>query len=132
MLFFSKGDYGFISDGTFKIDNGEAGADLDFGGNVNITLDRNNSTFFLGTGDGQIRLNTGLLIGPGDVGPAGVLNTCWFIASISCSNKSTNLAPLIKGSFCPVPPSPGPINKPVFNRIKSQLKDAKSTKNFTE
>ena len=58
MIFFSKGDYGFISDGSFKIDNGEGGADLDFGDDVNITTDRNSGNFFVNTGDGNILLNT--------------------------------------------------------------------------
>jgi len=58
MIFFSKGDYGFISDGTFKIDNGEGGADLDFGGPVNITTNRNNAQVSINTGNGKILLNT--------------------------------------------------------------------------
>ena len=58
MMFFSKGNYGFISDGKFTIDNGEQGADLDFGGEVNITTDRNNSNFYIKTGKGNVWVNT--------------------------------------------------------------------------
>lgn len=57
MIFFSKGNYGFISDGKFTIDNG-GGADLDFGDDVNITTDRNNGDFSVNTGTGGIYLNT--------------------------------------------------------------------------
>lgn len=129
MLFFSKGDYGFISDGTFKIDNGEAGADLDFGGDVNITLDRNNSTFFLGTGDGQIRLNTD------DSGNGGTGQKEPLIRGAKLVDLLEQMIDAINQQVFKTPcgpTAPAPLNKAVFNKIKSQLKEAKSTKNFTE
>lgn len=129
MLFFSKGDYGFISDGVFKIDNGEAGAELDFGGNVNLTMDRNNSTFFVGTGDGQIRLNTD------DSGNGGTGQKEPLIRGAKLVDLLEQLIDAINAQVYKTPCGPSaraPLNKAVFNKIKSQLKDAKSTKNFTE
>jgi hypothetical protein len=58
MLFYSRGDVSFITDGRFTIDAGNKGADLDFGDNVNITTDRNNGNFSVQTGTGNILLNT--------------------------------------------------------------------------
>ena len=34
MIFFSKGNYGFVSDGKFSIDNGNDGASMNFNGDV--------------------------------------------------------------------------------------------------
>ena len=45
-----------------------------------------------------ILLKSPLLFGPTAVGPAGVENTCLFIASISSSNKSIKVFPLAIGS----------------------------------
>ena len=56
MIFYSKGNWGFISDGKMSIDNGNAGADLDFHGDVRLTTN-DSSTYILG-GKGNIFLNT--------------------------------------------------------------------------
>jgi len=122
MIFFSKGDYGFISDGSFKIDNGEGGADLDFGDDVNITTDRNSGNFFVNTGDGNILLNTTETEEPLVRG-----NTLVELLEelIDAINKQVYNTPA-------GPTAPGPTNRADFNTIKSKLKDALSTLNFTE
>jgi len=141
MIFFSKGNYGFISDGKFTIDNGNGGADLDFGDDVNITTDRNASNVFINTGDGNILLNTDdqgnspSLTGPKD----------------SQGNRTLRKEPLVRGNTLvellgelidainkqvyntPAGPSAvGPTNRSTFNDIKSKLQDALSTLNYTE
>ena len=122
MIFFSKGDYGFISDGSFKIDNGEGGADLDFGDDVNITTDRNSGNFFVNTGDGNILLNTTETEEPLVRG-----NTLVELLEelIDAINKQVYNTPA-------GPTAVGPTNRADFNTIKSKLKDALSTLNFTE
>jgi hypothetical protein len=40
------------------MDFGFGGGQLDFGGDVTLTTDRNSSNVWINTGDGQIRLNT--------------------------------------------------------------------------
>jgi hypothetical protein len=122
MLFFSKGNYGFISDGKFTIDNGQGGADLDFGDDVNITTDRNNGNFTILTGTGNIFLNTTKKkerIVRGD--------TLVKLLSelIDAINKQVYNTPA-------GPSSVGPTNRSTFNDIKSKLKDALSTLNYTE
>ena len=122
MIFFSKGNYGFISDGKFTIDNGNAGADLDFGDDVNITTDRNNGNFTVNTGTGNILLNT-------DSTSEAVVrgNTLVDLLTklIDAINKQTFNTPA-------GPTAVGPNNRADFNDIKSKLKDALSTLNFTE
>ena len=102
---------------------------MDFGGNVNITLDRNNSTFFLATGDGQIRLNTD------DSGNGGTGQKEPLIRGAKLVDLLEQLIDAINQQVFKTPSgptAPAPLNKAVFNKIKSQLKEAKSTKNFTE
>ena len=50
MIFFSKGDYSFISDGKLTIDNGNAGAEIDLNGEYRTTTNDNNMYFLGGTG----------------------------------------------------------------------------------
>lgn len=129
MIFHSRGNYGFISDGKFSIDNG-LGADLDFGGDVNITTDRTSSNFLVNTGSGKIFLNTN---------------------SSGISPNTSNAEPLVRGNILkeileslidlineqvyrtPAGPTAiGPENKVDFNDLKSRLTDMLSTQNFTE
>jgi hypothetical protein len=122
MLFFSKGNYGFISDGKFTIDNGNGGADLDFGDDVNITTDRNNTNLTILTGTGNILLNTTqknerVVRGDTLVELLGEL--------IDAINKQVYNTPA-------GPSAAGPTNRSTFNDIKSKLQDALSTLNYTE
>jgi len=122
MIFFSKGNYGFISDGKFTIDNGNGGADLDFGDDVNITTDRNNGNFSVITGTGNILLNTD---NTNEAIVRGNTLVDLLTQLIDAINKQTFNTP--SG-----PTALGPNNRADFNDIKSKLRDALSTLNFTE
>ena len=56
MLFYSKGNYSFISDGKLTIDNGLDEMKIDLNGEYRTTTNDNNM-YFLG-GTGEIYLNT--------------------------------------------------------------------------
>lgn len=120
MIFYSKGNYGFISDGKFSIDNGKAGADLDFNGDVRLTTN-DSHTYILG-GKGNIYLNTEeeeehLVRGDTLVDLLEQL--------IDTINKQVFATP--SG-----PTATGPTNRADFEKIKSKLKTALSTLNYTE
>lgn len=130
MLFFSKGDYGFISDGTFKIDNGLGGADLDFGDDINITLDRNNSNFYVFANNGNIWLNTddsGNSGGTGQKEPLARGETLVTLLSQLIDAITQQIFATPAG-----PTAAGPLNVAQFKAIQAQLDKIKSTKNFTE
>lgn len=124
MLFFSKGDYGFISDGKFTIDNGNGGADLDFGDDVNITTDRNDGDFSVNTGNGSIYLNTDTKEQPLVRGEVLFELLDELIGEMLKMTYATPSGPTATG--------PLENNKQVLRDIKSRLKDFQSTKNFTE
>lgn len=139
MIFFSKGDYGFISDGRFVIDNGEAGADLDFGDDVNITTDRNDGNFTIQTGDGGIFLNTTERAEPLIRGEK-LYEFLDKLLTILENFQSLGFAGLSITNGTPIPPPIGsPEGTPPTTPTKAQLtslratlQDLKSTKNFTE
>jgi hypothetical protein len=121
MIFFSKGDYGFISDGKFIVDNGIDGAEMDFNGDVNIRT--NNYNFSVDTG------NTGTIL----------LNTENENEAIVRGNTLVDLLEELIDAInnqiyqTPAgPTAPGPTNRPDFISIKSRLRQILSTKNFTE
>lgn len=130
MLFYSKGDYGFISDGKFTIDNGEGGADLDFGDDVNITTDRLDGNFSVLTGNGEIRLNTdeqGNSPSTGDREP--------IVRGQVLVNLLTELIDEINKQVYSTPAGPtavGPNNASKFETIKGKLTDFLSTLNYTQ
>jgi hypothetical protein len=129
MIFHSRGNYGFISDGKFSIDNG-LGADLDFGGDVNITTDRTSSNFLVNTGSGKIFLNTdttGKSPNTSDIEPLVRGNVLKQIleAMIDLINEQVYKTP--SG-----PTAIGPENKVEFNDLKARLAEMLSTQNFTE
>jgi len=120
MIFYSKGNWGFISDGFMSIDNGEAGAYLNFNGE--FTLNTNdNDMYFLG-GSGKIYLNIESDSEPLIRGETlkGLLEEL-----IDAINKQVYSTPA-------GPTSVGPINAPVFESIKAKLQTMLSTLNFTE
>lgn len=140
MLFFSKGDYGFISDGRFTIDNGK-GADLDFGDDVNITTDRNDGNVFINTGTGNILLNTDdqgnspSLTGPTDAQGNPTLRKEPLVRGESLVELLRELIDAINNQVYNTPAGPtavGPTNRKDFNELKSRLGDVLSTLNFTE
>ena len=129
MMFFSKGNYGFISDGKFTIDNGAGGADLDFGDTVNITTNRNDADFTIKTGNGKIQLNTtddgkG---GTGQVEPIARAQTLVDLLDALITAISNQIFATPAG-----PTAKGPLNVPEFDVIKARLEQIKSIKNFTE
>ena len=130
MIFFSKGNYGFISDGKFTIDNGNGGADLDFGDDVTITTDRNDSNFRVFTGSGNIGLNTDDGFSSESTGQQEPL-----VRGETLKGLLEELIDAINQQVYNTPSGPtavGPTNRSTFNDIKSRLQDALSTLNFTE
>ena len=122
MIFFSKGDYGFISDGKFTIDNGTGGALLDFGDDVLITTDRNDSNFTILAGSGNIFLNT-------------TETTERVVRGDTLVELLGELIDAINQQVYNTPSGPtavGPTNRSTFNDIKSRLEEALSTLNYTE
>ena len=122
MIFFSKGDYGFISDGKFTIDNGTGGALLDFGDDVLITTDRNGSNFTVLAGSGNIFLNT-------------TETTERVVRGDTLVTLLGELIDAINQQVYNTPSGPtavGPTNRSTFNDIKSRLEEALSTLNYTE
>ena len=120
MIFYSKGNWGFISDGKMSIDNGKAGADLDFNGDVRVTTNDNN-TYILG-GKGQIYLNT-----ESDAEP--------LVRGQTLQGLLEELIDAINAQIFKTPSGPtatGPENRGTFNDIKGRLEKFKSTLNFTE
>jgi len=120
MIFYSKGNYGFISDGKFSIDNGKAGAELDFNGDVKITTN-DSHTYILG-GKGNIYLNTEEKEEPLARGQTLVDILGEILDEIVKQIYSTPSGPS----------ATGPNNAAAFNKIKSKLDDIKSTLNYTE
>lgn len=124
MIFFSKGNYGFISDGKFSIDNGKAGAELDFNGEFRMTMN-DNPTYLLGQGtSGKIFLNIESEAEP-------------LVRGETLKKLLTQLIDeLLKIVFATPagPTSPGPLPPHVqkLNQIKKDLQTMLSTTNFTE
>lgn len=119
MLFYSKGNYGFVSDGKLTIDNGLDGAEMDFNGEVRITTNDNN-VFILG-GSGEIYLNTEETKQPLVRGNALI------------DILKEILTELVKETHpTPSGPSGPPINAPAYNAIINKLDTILSTLNYTE
>lgn len=119
MIFYSKKNWGFISDGGMSIDN-KLGADLLFRDNVNINIEE--SDFKVLTENGKILLNT-----ESDEEP------------LLRGNKTVEvmgkLIDLITQQIFATPSGPtstGPTNMADFKKLKSELEELKSTLNFTE
>ena len=120
MIFYSKGQYSFISDGKLTIDNGNDGAEIDLNGEYRTTTNDNNM-YFLG-GAGEIYLNTEETTEPLVRGETLKSLLEQLIDEI---NKQVFMTPC-------GPTSPGPTNAPAFNQIKSKLDTFLSTLNYTE
>ena len=120
MLFYSKSNYGFISDGHFSIDNGKGGATLNFNDDVRITTN-DNDTFILG-GKGSIYLNT-----EEDKEPLARGQTLVDILKEILEEIVAQVYATPSG-----PTATGPTNAAKFNKIKAKLNDIKSTLNYTE
>jgi hypothetical protein len=130
MLFHSKGDYGFISDGKFAIDGG-LGADLDFGGDVNITTNRSNSNVLIGTGTGRLFLNTNSSGKSPNTGNSSEP----LVRGNTLKQILETMVDLITSQVYRTPSGPtavGPENRAQFNGLKRQLAEMLSTLNYTE
>jgi hypothetical protein len=117
MIFYSKKNYGFISDGSLSIDN-KLGIDINVGDNTNIKT--NDRDINLNTGNGKINL------GDTELEPL-VKGDKW----VSIMEE---LIDAIVGQIYLTPSGPskvGPENLPTFNSIKSKLKTALSNLNKT-
>lgn len=117
MIFYSKKNYGFISDGGLSIDN-RLGIDVSVGDDINInTNDRN---ILINSGNGKVD------IGNNELEPLVKGDTLVRLLSelIDTINQMQFLTP--SG-----PSAVGPVNAPNFNSIKSKLNDVLSTLNRT-
>ena len=122
MLFYSKGNYSFISDGKLTIDNGLDGAEMDFNGDVLITTNDNNFTINPKGGTGEIYLNTESTDEP-------------LVRGETLLDLMEQLIDAINKQVFSTPSGPtalGPNNRSDFNSIKSKLSDFLSTLNYTE
>lgn len=130
MIFYSKGDYAFISDGTLHVENGEGGGLLDFGDDVLITTDRNSANFRVVTGSGNIGLNTDEGFSSEGTGQQEPL-----VRGETLKQLLEELITLIGQQVYQTPAgptTPGPVNKPQFEQLKSKFVDFLSTLNYTE
>ncbi len=120
MLFYSKGNYSFISDGKLTIDNGLDGAEIDLNGEYRTTTNDNNM-YFLG-GSGEIYLNT-----ESDAEPLARGQTLIDILAELCDAINAQIFSTPCG-----PTMLGPNNRGDFSKIKSKLDTILSTLNYTE
>jgi hypothetical protein len=120
MLFYSKGNYSFISDGKLTIDNGLDGAEIDLNGEYRTTTNDNNM-YFLG-GAGEIYLNTESSAEPLSRGQTLIDILAELCDAINAQIFSTPAGPTMMG----------PNNRGDFNKIKSKLDTILSTLNYTE
>jgi hypothetical protein len=120
MIFYSKGNWGFISDGKMSIDNGNEGANLNFNGDVRITTN-DNSTYILG-GKGNIFLNTEESTEP-------------LVRGETLKKLLERMIDLIVKQVYQTPSGPtavGPTNQGEFNKLKAELDTMLSELNFTD
>ncbi len=118
MIFYSKGNYGFISDGTLSIDNkgGILAAVQD-----DIFVNTNDSDIRLDSGDGEIHIGNGSSeepIAKGDT-LVNILNE--ILTEIVAMNHAT-----------PAGPSSPPLNAAKFSAIQGKLNTILSKKNFVD
>ena len=117
MMFFSKKNYGFISDGAMSIDN-KLGIDVTVGDNINVTAADRDINF--NTSNGKINLGNTKLE-PLVKGDSWVTLMEELIDAIVAQQFLTPSGPS----------ATGPVNKPSFNTIKSKLKSVLSELNKT-
>jgi hypothetical protein len=117
MIFFSKKNYGFISDGALSIDN-KLGIDVTVGDNINVTASDRDINF--NTSNGKINLGNTKLE-PLVKGDSWVSLMEELIDAIVAQQFLTPSGPS----------ATGPVNAPTFNTIKSKLKSVLSELNKT-
>lgn len=117
MIFFSKKNYGFISDGAMSIDN-KLGIDITVGDNINVNASDRDINF--NTSNGKINLGNTKLE-PLVKGDSFVSLMEELIDAIVAQQFLTPSGPS----------ATGPVNVPTFNTIKSKLKSVLSELNKT-
>ena len=116
MIFYSKGNYGFISDKGMSIDNA-LGIDITTGDNINITTTDNDFSILAGQG----RINIG------DDSEEQLVRGNVLVDLLS--ELLTELASETHPT--PAGPSGPPVNAPKYNTIKNKLKEILSPNNYT-
>ena len=117
MIFYSKKNYGFISDGAMSIDN-KLGIDISVGANVNIVTNDRDIVMFTGNGS--------IFLGSGDLEP--------IVKGQQLVNILSELIDAIAAQTFLTPSGPtadGPVNVADFGSIKSRLNDILSKLNQT-
>jgi len=117
LIFYSKKNYGFISDGGMSIDN-KFGIDINVGDNINITT--NDRDVNINTNNGKINL--------------GNTNLESLVKGETLVDLLTQLIDALVQQVYLTPSGPtatGPTNLATFNKIKSQLDTMLSTLNKT-
>lgn len=118
MLFFSKRNYGFISDGSLSIDN-KGGITASVGADISITT--NNRNVNINSGNGRINLGNGNGLQPMVRGDELLSILSELIDTI---NQQIYVTPA--GNT-----SPGPVNRAQFSAIKGRLRTILSSQNRT-
>lgn len=118
LIFYSKRNYGFISDGGLSIDN-KGGITVSVGADINITT--NNRDFNLNIGNGKVNLGNGSELQPLVKGDELISVLSQLIDAIS---EQVYVTP--SGNT-----SPGPLNRPKFITLKSKLRNILSSQNRT-
>jgi hypothetical protein len=117
MIFYSKKDYGFISEGTMHIDN-NGGLNVNVGNKINIISNGNDVNFY--TENGRINL------GNTNLEPLVMGNKL-----VNILNDLINL--IIEQQYLTPsgPSAEGPVNKPQFKSLASKLQTILSGLNKT-
>ena len=117
MVFVSKGDFGIITDSLFSIDST---------GGIDVTLDDDTN---YKTNDRNINFNTGN--GKVNIGDVSLES---LVRGETLVDLMSQLISAIEQQVFLTPSGPsatGPVNKPTFSKIKSQLNTMLSTLNKT-
>jgi hypothetical protein len=118
LIFYSKKNYGFISDGTLSIDN-KGGIVANVGGDVVITT--NNRDIKLKTGNGNIELGDGDGLEP-------------LVLGDTLRSLLAELIDILSNQIFLTPSGPtstGPTNRPQLLAVKTKLQNILSVKNKT-
>jgi hypothetical protein len=117
MIFYSKKNYGFISDGAMSIDN-KLGIDVSVNDNINVITNDRDIVMFTGNGS--------IFLGSGDLEP--------IVKGQQLVNILSELIDAITAQTFLTPSGPtadGPVNIADFGNIKSRLNDILSKLNQT-
>ena len=117
MIFYSKKNYGFISDSTLSIDN-KLGIEVNVGDNINVLT--NDKDINLNTNNGKVNI--------------GNVDLESLVRGETLLGLMEELIDAIVAQIYLTPSGPsatGPVNVADFNAIKSKLKEFLSTLNKT-